>query len=161
MEEKIAIDRFFEEVALENIRKNPLGFVANSIRNSPRVWINLHADEFTFLNSQKLRMFHLNLRDLARVVKEDSRQLAILSLKYLFFSLIIFYLLTALMGVWIMRSRLSQLLFVLLPLLYAHVFFLFIHISPNYAIPYWSCIIFFSAVGFSFFFASKSGINVV
>lgn len=148
LEEKCSSDQFFMKLALDNIRKNPIKYLTMRLTRVPRVWINLHADEFTFLNSQKLRLLHPDFKKIVHYAREDIKEVLILLAKYLFFTMNLFYLLMAIIGFLALRKEFIPLSFMFLPLIYAQVFFLFFHESPNYAIPYWPCIIFFSGIGF-------------
>ncbi len=155
IDDKIEADRYFMEMAINKIKRNPFKYLIINFMRMPRVWLNLHADEFTFLNSQKLRLFHPNFEDILKYGKEEPKEIIVLFMKYMFFVINGFYILMVLKGLWVLRKRLLQFSFMILPLIYAQTFFFFIHIAPNYTIPYWSCIIFFSGVGFYYSFISK------
>jgi 4-amino-4-deoxy-L-arabinose transferase-like glycosyltransferase len=155
IEEKIQYDQTFMNMALDNIKNNPYGYILTSFKRIHRVWINLHADEFTFLNTQKLRLFHPDFQKIKYYIKEDPKEIFILIAKYILFSMNIIYLLMAAIGLWICRKKIVQLSFMIIPLIYAQIFFLFIHSSKNYTIPYWPCIIFFGGIGFYYSFLSK------
>jgi hypothetical protein len=145
----------FTKMAIDRISSNPWGYLLARLRTIPRVWINLHANEFTFLNTQKLRLFHPDLRKIVYFTREDPKQVLILIAKYVLFAINIFYLLMALKGLWVLRARLLGLIFIIAPLIYAQALFMVIVISANYTVPYWPSIIFFSGVGYSYTFGLK------
>lgn len=147
LEEKYKYDKVFVDMALDNIKKDPLDYLVMCVRRIPMVWINLHADEFTFLNTQKLRLLHPDYQKIIHYLKDDPKEVAILILKYLLFAINILYLVMALAGLWASRKMIFQLSFIIVPLIYAQAFFFFMHMAHNYTIPYWPCIIFFSGIG--------------
>ena len=147
IDEKDEYDKAFMDMAFERIKEDPLNYIATGIKRLPRAWINLHADEFVFLDTQKLRVFHPDLRKTREYLSKEPKEVFILSLKYILLAINIFYLCLALGGIYFCRQKIMQLLFVIIPLAYAELFFFFIHPSPNYTIPYWPCIIFFSGIG--------------
>lgn len=146
-EEKAKVDRMFLKMAIQYVRENPLEYVIMRIKRMPRVWINLNADEYAFINTQKLRLLHPDLRKIAEYAKDDPKEVFILGIKYLLFIINIFYLCMALKGLWGVRRRLLSFSLIILPLAYAQAFFFFMLIAASYAIVYWPCIIFFSAAG--------------
>jgi 4-amino-4-deoxy-L-arabinose transferase-like glycosyltransferase len=144
-------EKTFLQMGIERILNNPGGYILNRLRSIPLVWINLHADEFTFLNSQKLRTLHPDFQKIFLYLKEDPREVLILAVKYIFLLIIILYLMLAAAGLWQTRKRFTELAFIIVPLIYAQIFFLLMFGSPNYTIPYWPCVIFFSGIGFNYF----------
>lgn len=155
VEDKTKQERIFMEMALRNIRKDPWKYVLSRTKRIPRVWINLHADEFAFLNTQNLRLLHPDFQRIIQYARGDPKEVFILGIKYLFFAVNIFYILMALKGLWAVRRELSTFSFIILPLVYAQIFFFFIFTSPSYTVPYWSCILFFSGIGFYFTFRKR------
>jgi 4-amino-4-deoxy-L-arabinose transferase-like glycosyltransferase len=156
IEEKIKSDNVLLAMALERIRKNPAQFILMRIKRMPRVWINLHADEFAFLNTQRLRLLHPDWQKIKYYAREEPKEVLILGVKYLLFAINLFYVLLALRGLWATRRRFITFSFVVLPLLYAQAFFFFIAACANLTIPYWPCLIFFSAIGFYDTFLAKN-----
>lgn len=147
IEEKINVDKALMKDTIDIIKENPWRYVLMRIKKIPRVWINLHADEFAFLNTQKLRLLHPNFQKIMQYAPDDPKEILIFGVKYLLFAVNLFYILMALRGLWEVKGKLLVFSFIILPLLYAQIFFLFIHASPNYTVPYWTCIIFFSGIG--------------
>lgn len=146
-EEKMKSDKYFLDLALDSIKRDPVGFVSMRLSRAPRVWLNIHPNEFAFLNSQQLRMFHPELKKISDALKNNFKGVIILLSKYLLFLINLVYIIFALIGIWSVRKRAILLSFVILPLIYAQVFFFFFHIAEYYTIPYWGCILFFSSIG--------------
>lgn len=149
----------FRKMAIQKIKSDPKAYILTRLKSIPRVWINLHADEYTFLNTRKLRLLHPDFQKILRYAKDDPRELLILIAKYAFFAINILYLLAALIGIWASRSKISQLAFIIIPLICAQLLFLLIHISACYTVPYWPCIIFFSGIGFYRVLFRKHGLD--
>jgi len=145
----------FRKMAIARIKSDPKAYILTRLKSIPRVWINLHADEYTFLNTQKLRLLHPDFQKILRYSKEEPEEVLILITKYAFLVINILYLLAALTGIWVIRRKIFQLAFIIVPLLFAQALFLLIHISPCYTVPYWPCIIFFSGIGFYYTFFGK------
>lgn len=148
----------FLRLTIQRIMNNPRKYIFSRIRAIPLVWINLHADEYTFLNTQKLRLLHPNFNDIIYYIKNDQKEILFLFIKYVFLFVNISYLLLALRGLWGVRHRARELSFIIIPLIYAQIFFLFVYRSAAYTIPYWPCIIFFSGVGFYYTFLNKEAV---
>lgn len=161
IEEKNSIDRELFKSALHIIRQNPWRYLFGRVSEIPRVWINLHADEFAFLNNQDLRMFHPDFNKVKAYAKDSPKAVCALLAKYVLLFIIMFYILMAVKGLWVIRSKASALLLFILPLIYVHLFFLFIQISANFTVPFWICMIFFSAIGlYSIFSKTKPNLRV-
>lgn len=155
VEEKNEYDAILFKAGLDIIKKDPWGYIFSGIKRIPRTWINLHADEFIFLDNQNLRLFHPDWRMILYYARNDAKQVFILAFKYLLLAINLFYIFMAIAGLWVTRRKLGMLFFILIPLIYAQAFFFFIHPSPNYTIPYWPCIIFFSGIGLYHVFQPK------
>lgn len=147
IEDQVKYDKILFDMAMDTIRQHPFKYALMRIKRMPRVWINLHADEFAFINTQNLRLLHPDFSKIIYYAKNEPREVFILAIKYLLFAINIFFILAAARGIWLVRRRLLTLSFIFMPLLYAQMLFLFIAVDANYTVPYWPCIIFFSAIG--------------
>lgn len=149
VQEKIDVDKKLMNAAMHIIREHPWRYLFGRISEIPHVWINLHADEFAFLNNQDLRLFHPELSKIKEYAKEKPAAIYVLLAKYALLSIIIFYLAMAIAGLWLMRQELFAVSLFILPLVYVQTFLFFIQISANFVVPYWACLISFSAIGLS------------
>lgn len=157
LEKASELGQALKKMALERIMENPGAYLMNRLRSIPRVWINLHADEYVFMNTQKLRLLHPDFQKILEYGKTQPKEILILIIKYVFFIINVLYLLAALIGIWAVRDKIFKLAFIVTPLICAQLLFLLISISPCYTVPYWPCIIFFSGVGvYRIFFRKRN-----
>ncbi|MDD5237469.1 MAG: glycosyltransferase family 39 protein [Candidatus Omnitrophica bacterium] len=147
LEDQVKYDKILFDMAIDTIRQHPFKYVLMRIKRMPRVWVNLHADEFAFINTKNLRLLHPDFQKIIYYTKNEPKEVLILGTKYLLFAINIFYILLASRGIWLVRRRLLTFSFIFLPLLYAQALYMFIAVDANYTVPYWPCIIFFSAIG--------------
>jgi len=147
IEDQVKYDKILFDMAVDVIREHPFKYALMRIKRMPRVWVNLHADEFAFINTKNLRLLHPDFPKIIYYTKNEPKEVLILGTKYLLFAINIFYILAALRGIWLVRRRLLTFGFIFLPLLYAQILYMFIAVDANYTVPYWPCIIFFSAIG--------------
>lgn len=159
LEKASELGRILKKMAIERILRNPGSYLMNRLKSIPRVWMSLHADEYVFLNTRKLRLMHPDFRKILQFAKEDPREIRILIAKYALFTINILYLLAALIGIWAISDRIFQFAFIIIPLICAQLLFLLIHISACYTVPYWPCIIFFSGIGFYRVLFRKQGLD--
>lgn len=119
----------FLEYAIKNIKDNPFGYVLNSLRRIPRMWISM------LVGNDRTRSYGFRIL--------GGKQILLDIVKYFMIANLLF----AIYGIWILRYRLKRYIFLLLPLIYFSLTHMFLISEARVTMPARPYLIIFALLG--------------